>query len=89
LFSGEADVLTREPATNDINGRNSICGEAFSGKTSHVVVAGDIGPVLGEDFATERLPFAERDGSHSGSFKPEAEAADPAEKVEDIHSHPR
>jgi hypothetical protein len=31
--------------------------------------------VLGEDFPAERIDLAERDGSHSGSFKPEAEAA--------------
>jgi hypothetical protein len=44
--------------------------------------------VLGEDAAGKRVDFAERNGSHPGSFEPEAEAADPAEKVEDIHSVP-
>jgi hypothetical protein len=46
---------------------------------------GDAGPVLSEDFSAKRINFAEGDGSHSGSFKSEAEAADSAEKVEDIH----
>lgn len=44
--------------------------------------------MFGEDALTEWLDFAERDGSHSGSFEPEAEAADSAEKVEDIHRLP-
>jgi hypothetical protein len=34
----------------------------------------------------ERGDFAERDGPHSGPLKSEGEAADPAEKVEDIHA---
>jgi hypothetical protein len=32
-------------------------------------------PVLGEHFPAERVDLTERDGSHSGSFEPEAEAA--------------
>ena len=36
------------------------------------------GPAIGID-------FAEGDGSHSGAFEAEREAADAAEKVEDIH----
>jgi hypothetical protein len=69
-----ADVLAGEAATDKI-GSNSICGEAFSGKTSHIVIDGDAGPALCEDGALEWLDLTERDGSHSGSFKPEAEAA--------------
>jgi hypothetical protein len=41
--------------------------------------------VLGEDASAIGVDFAEGDGSHSGSFESEAEAADSAEKVEDIH----
>jgi len=44
--------------------------------------------MLGEDSSTERIDLAERDGSHSGSFKSETEAADAAEEIEDIHSRP-
>lgn len=80
----DRDVLAGEAPTDDIDS-NSICREAFSGKTSHVVIDGDVGPMFCEDFLAERLDFTERDGSHSGSFEPEGEAADPAEKVEDIH----
>jgi hypothetical protein len=39
---------------------------------------------MGEDAAAEWIDFAERDGSHPGSFESEREAADSAEKVEDI-----
>jgi len=31
--------------------------------------------MLGEDFSAEGVDLAERDGSHSGSFESEAEAA--------------
>jgi len=64
---------------------NSVCGKSSGSKGSHVVVAGDIGPVLGEDGAAIRIDLAECDGSQPGSFKPEREAADAAEEVEDIH----
>jgi len=36
---------------------------------------GDARPVLGEDFAAIGVNLAERNGSHSGSIEPEAEAA--------------
>jgi hypothetical protein len=45
--------------------------------------------MLGEDAPSERLDFAERDGSHSGPFKAETETANPTEKIEDIHKIPR
>jgi hypothetical protein len=35
----------------------------------------DVRPVLGEDPSAMGIDLAERDGSHSGSFEPEAEAA--------------
>jgi hypothetical protein len=41
--------------------------------------------VLRQGRPAEGVDLAERDGSHSGSFKAEAEAADSAEEVEDIH----
>jgi hypothetical protein len=53
--------LAGEPSTDDING-NSIGSKSFCGKRSHVSVARDIGPVLGEDFARELFDFAEGDG---------------------------
>ena len=41
--------------------------------------------MLGEDAAAVGIDLAEGDGSHSGSLEPEAEPADPAEEIEDIH----
>lgn len=41
--------------------------------------------MLSEDGAATGVDFAERDGSHSGSFEAKAEAADAAEEVKDIH----
>jgi hypothetical protein len=41
-----------------------------------------------KDAAAERIDLAKRNCSHSGPFKSEAESADAAEKVEDIHKIP-
>jgi hypothetical protein len=41
--------------------------------------------VLFEDGLAVWIGFAERNGSHPGSFEPEGEAADAAKEVEDIH----
>lgn len=41
--------------------------------------------MLSEDGLAEWLDLAESDGLHSGSFEPEAEAANSAEEIEDIH----
>jgi hypothetical protein len=42
--------------------------------------------MLGEDTSAIVVDLAECDGSHTGPFEAEAEAADSAEEVEDIHS---
>jgi hypothetical protein len=42
--------------------------------------------MLGEDAAAERIDLAEGDGSHPGALEAEAETADPAEEIEDIHA---
>lgn len=52
---------------------------------SDVVVARDVGPVLGEDGPAERVEFDELDGSHSGSLKAKAESPDSREEVKDAH----
>jgi hypothetical protein len=39
----------------------------------------DSWPMLGEDAAAVGIDFTERDGSHSGSLKPETEPSDAAE----------
>jgi hypothetical protein len=75
---GERGVLTGEATTDDING-SSICV-----KRGDVVVAGDAGPMLGEDALAERVELAEVDGSEPGALEAETDAADPGEQVEDI-----
>jgi hypothetical protein len=76
-------VLAREPPADDIDG-NSICIKSLCGKLTHVAVAGDVRPVLGEDFARERFDFAEGDGFKSAcSFKAKAKPSDAREKVKD------
>jgi hypothetical protein len=49
---------------------------------------GDAGPSFCEHRALEWFDLTERDGSHSSSFEPKAEAANSAEEVEDIHVIP-
>jgi hypothetical protein len=41
--------------------------------------------MLPENFSAIGIDLAEGDGSHSGALEAEGEAADAAEKVEDIH----
>jgi len=44
--------------------------------------------MLGEHASAERVDFAERNGSHSGSFEPETESTNSREEVEHIHFAP-
>jgi hypothetical protein len=82
--------LARESASDDVN-RPSKSSPVERGDVSEYR---DARPVLLEDRPAEPVPFAERDGAEpAGSFKPEADAADAAEQVEDaergIHSPSR
>jgi hypothetical protein len=83
LPASDTDVLARKPARDDING-NSISSNSLCGKGADVVVAGDIRPVLGEDFARERFNFAEGDGFKTAcSFKAKGKSSYAREKVKD------
>jgi hypothetical protein len=89
LLSSSANVLAGKPTSDNVNG-NSIGSKSFCGKGADIIVAGDVRPVLGEDFARERFDFAERDGFKAGvfsviscPFKAKREAAYPAKKIED------
>jgi hypothetical protein len=55
------------------------------GKFSNISVNRDIWPVLSQHSLAERLDLAEGDGSHSGSFESEREAANAGKEIEDIH----
>jgi hypothetical protein len=81
--SGSRNVLAGEATANNV-GEASVEPEC-----ANVVVAGDIRPMLGEDSAAEGIDFAEGDGSHSGSFKPEAESADAGKEVKHPHLRSR
>lgn len=71
----DADVLAREATANTVNG-NSIGSKSLCGKFPNVSVAGDIRPVLCEDFAREFFDLAEGDRfKSSGSFKAKAKSS--------------
>ncbi len=76
LRSSDREVLTWKSARDDING-NSIGSKPLSGKGANVVINGNLGPVLGQYLAGERLDLAERDRLEAASaLKAEREAAD-------------
>jgi len=84
LFSCTANILAGKSTCDDINAGNSIGSKSLCGKGADIIVAGDIGPVLGEDFARERFDFAEGDGFETAcSFKAKAKPSDAREKIED------
>jgi len=61
--------LAREASTDDIG----FAADKFS--SGDIFVAGNVWPMLSEDAPCIGFDLTERDGSHSGSFEPEAEAA--------------
>jgi hypothetical protein len=77
--TGQANVLTGKTGCNDVD-----TAAAGAGKGADIVIAGDVRPVLGEDFARERFDFAEGDGFKSAcSFKAKAKPSDAREKIKD------
>jgi hypothetical protein len=81
---GEADVLAGEPAADDVNAielTQSSCIER-----TDILEARNLRPLLAENSPAVGLNFAERDRTHSGSLEPEAESADSAEDVKDVHA---
>jgi hypothetical protein len=53
-----------------------VCQKTRCGKLSDVSVNRDIWPVSSQHALAIGIDLAEGDGSHSGSFEPEAKAAD-------------
>jgi hypothetical protein len=83
LLSRGTERLAGKATTDEVDSTEptqSICVNC-----ADVFEAGDVGPVLSEHGATELVSLAEGDGAHSCSFESEAETADAAEEVEDIH----
>jgi hypothetical protein len=62
--------LAWEPAANNVNWSNVGASER-----GNVVMYGNARPTFREDAPSERIDLTERDGSHSGSFKPETKSA--------------
>jgi hypothetical protein len=52
---------------------------------AHIVEDRDVGPMSSEDGATEHVTLTEGNGAHPRSLEPEAESADAAEEIKDIH----
>lgn len=74
-----ADVLAGEASANNIN-----WSDIFAPELGYVFKLADVGPVFRQHAPAERVDFAERHGLKSTrALQAEAEAANPAEQVED------
>lgn len=83
-LSGKGHVLAGESPADDIDG-----GE-FASNGTHVVVSNNVGPVLREHGAAERLPLNLPDNVTSrNALDAQLQPADPREQRPDPHSHPR
>ena len=76
-LSRKADVLTREPATQELD-PSSI---AISGKRSNVLMDRNAGPVRRKHEPTIRVDLAKADRAHSRTFEPERESTDTREEI--------
>jgi hypothetical protein len=65
--------------------KDSICGKSSGSESCNVVVDRDVRPVLSQDGSAEGIDFAECNGVHSCSLKPEAESSDPGKEVKNAH----
>jgi hypothetical protein len=84
-----ANVLAGEASADCING-NSIGSQAVGAKLSHVIVAGNLRPMLSQHTPAERVDFAERHRAEpAGALQPKVEAADASEQRENPVHHPR
>jgi hypothetical protein len=68
-LAGVANVLTREPAADDIDS-DSIGSQSISGNCSDVVIARDCRPVFREHGARVGVDLAEGDSLHSRPLEP-------------------
>lgn len=75
-------VLTGKTATDGID-CDSVSSQPCCGKLADIGIAGDIRPVLSEDFARELFDFTEGDGFEATStLQSKREAADPRKEIE-------
>jgi hypothetical protein len=75
-LAGDRDILAGPSAADDINICDAIGSKSSCCERSDICIDGHIWPVFAQDGSTVGLDFAEGAGSHSGSLKPEGEAAD-------------
>lgn len=61
-----ADVLAREPSAEHVTGREVVGADG-----SHVVEAGDVGPMLREDLGRIRVTLHMKHGCHAGALEAE------------------
>lgn len=81
--TGDAKVLAREAPADDIDG-NSIGSKSVTGQRPYIIITGNVGPVLRQHTPRKVFDLAEGDRLKAArAFKPEAEPADSAEKIED------
>jgi len=76
-FSCEADILTGEPTTDDINFLRHIGG----GQRGHIFKNRYVGPMLAKHQPGFGVDFAERGSPHAGALQPQREASNPREQV--------
>jgi hypothetical protein len=82
-FAGAAEVLTGEPAADEIDGV-----ELAGSDLSHVLEPGGVGEVLGEDGSAVGVLLDLPGDAHPGALEAELEPADAGEEASDIHAPP-
>jgi hypothetical protein len=75
-----AEILTREPAGDEVNGF-----KLWSGDVSDVSMFRHLGPMLRQNFAAERIYFHLPFTRHPGTLKAKIHSADPAEETTEGH----
>jgi hypothetical protein len=83
------DVLTWEPAADDINGK-SISSKIVGAESSDVFINRNLRPVFRENETAEWFDLAERHGfKPAGPFQAQRETANPAKQVENLQHRAR
>jgi hypothetical protein len=82
--SGDTEGLTGVSAADEID--SSKPTQSVCCNRPDVSEVRNAWPTFGEHGTAVRIDFAEGDRSHPGSFKPEGEAANAAEGIENIHA---
>ena len=74
-MAGDAEVLAREAAADEIDGREVVRADGL-----HVVVLRGVREFRGEQFATGRLALDVPRAAHPSAFESEVEAANPGKE---------